>query len=124
MAETRSTEWPILQLAGAWLVIGDQKHEGRQSLKSFATANRPGQGPLFVSHYSANPVIEPSAEGATGKAYYVMLDLGEGGKPSSVAAGGHYEDRYVKTAQGWRIKRRELIPSKTELPQRETRPTR
>jgi len=106
------------------LVAGDQTHEGRQNLKAYATQNRPGQGPLFVSHFSANPVIEASAEGATAKAYYVILNLGEGGKPSSVGGGGHYEDRFVKTAQGWRIKRREVIPSKTQLPQREARPTR
>ena len=61
-------------------------------------------------------MIEPSAAGATGKAYAAVIELGEGGKPSTLLGGGHYEDQYVKTAGGWRIKRREFIPSKTELP--------
>jgi hypothetical protein len=52
------------------------------------------------------------------------MALGEGGKPSAVGAGGHYEDRYVKTSQGWRIKRREVIPSTTELPPAQPRPAR
>ncbi len=98
------------------LVAGAHKYEDREQLKAFATHDRPGQGPLFVSHYTANPLIEPSAGGATGKAYYVVLELGEGGKPSRPVGGGHYEDQYAKTSQGWRIRRRELIPSKTELP--------
>ena len=31
----------------------------------------------------------------------------EEGQPSSIYIGGHYEDVYVKTAVGWRIKRRD-----------------
>ena len=53
---------------------------------------------------------------STGKAYAAVIDIGEGGKPSALLGGGHYEDQYVKTTDGWRIKRREFIPSKTELP--------
>jgi SnoaL-like domain len=97
-------------------VSGDMKIAGRESLKAFAWHHRPGQGPLYVRNFSTNSLIEPSAGGATGKAYALVLDLGENGKPSSLLGGGHYEDVYVKTADGWRIKRREFIPSKTELP--------
>jgi hypothetical protein len=109
------------------LVAGADKYEGREKLKAFATHDRPGQGPLFVSHYTANPLIEPSASGAagaTGKAYYVVLELGEGGNPSRPVAGGHYEDQYAKTSRGWRIKRREIVPSKTELPPAQPRAPR
>ncbi len=97
-------------------VVGDMKIEGRDKLKAFAFGHRPGQGPLYVRNFSTNSVIEPSAGGATGKAYAAVIDIGEGGKPSALLGGGHYEDQYVKTADGWRIKRREFIPSKTELP--------
>jgi hypothetical protein len=97
-------------------VAGDMTIGGRESLKAFAWHHRPGQGPLYVRNFSTNSLIEPSADGATGKAYAVVLDLGENGKPSALLGGGHYEDLYVKTAAGWRIKRREFIPSKTELP--------
>jgi hypothetical protein len=97
-------------------VAGDMKIEGREKLKAFARQHRPGQGPLYVRNFSTNSVIEPSPTGATGKAYAAVIDLGEGGRPSALVGGGHYEDQYVKTSDGWRIKRREFIPSKTELP--------
>ncbi len=97
-------------------VAGDMKVEGRDKLKAFAFHHRPGQGPLYVRNFSTNSLIEPSAAGATGKAYAAVIDIGESGKPSTLLGGGHYDDQYVKTAGGWRIKRREFIPSKTELP--------
>ena len=79
-------------------VAGDMKIGGRESLKAFAWHHRPGQGPLYVRNFSTNSLIEPSAGGATGKAYAVVLDLGENGKPSALLGGGHYEDLYEKTA--------------------------
>jgi len=99
-------------------VSGDMKIEGAKKLENFAYGHRPGQGPLYVRNFSTNLVIEPSPNGATGKAYAVVIALGEGGKPSALVGGGHYEDEYVKTVAGWRIRRREFIASKTELPPR------
>jgi len=50
-----------------------------------------------------NQVITPTAEGATGRVY--LMQLGVKG-PGSIERHGGYEDIYVKTAQGWRIKQR------------------
>jgi hypothetical protein len=100
-------------------VAGADKHQGHEDLKKFAWGHRPGQGPLYVRNYSTNPWIEPSPEGATGKVYALVLDLGDNDVPNRIVGGGHYEDVYVKTSQGWRIKRREFIPSKTVLPPRQ-----
>ena len=77
-----------------------------------ALAREQPRGPKYVRHYLTNHVIEPSAEGAIGKAYLAVLDIGEGGKPGTVFLGGHYEDTYVRTADGWRIKTRNLFPPK------------
>ena len=79
----------------------------------FVDGHKPALG---VSHFIMNHVIEPAAGGATGKAYVVLVNIGEGGKPGGEwsNAGGHYEDAYVKTAQGWKFKRREYIPMKSE----------
>ena len=46
----------------------------------------------------------------------MLVNIGEGGKPGGEWSntGGHYEDRYVKTTQGWKFKRREYIPMKSE----------
>jgi hypothetical protein len=77
-----------------------------------ALAREQPRGPKYVRHYLTNHVIEPSPDGATGKAYLAVLDIGEGGKPGTVFLGGHYEDTYVRTADGWRIKTRNLFPPK------------
>src|SRR4029077_18142954 len=50
---------------------------------------------------------------AKGKEFLVVIDNGENGKLSSLFLGGHYEDTYVKTADGWRIKTRRLFPPRS-----------
>jgi hypothetical protein len=78
-----------------------------------------GRKPAFgVSHFIMNHVIEPSPEGATGKEYMVLVNIGENGKPGGEFSniGGHYEDVYSKTPDGWRFKRREFIPVKSAPP--------
>ena len=37
--------------------------------------------------------------------------MGDGDRPNDVFGGGHYDDVYVKTPDGWRFKRRQFIPS-------------
>jgi SnoaL-like domain len=66
----------------------------------------PGDGPVAWngwSHLAVNHVITPTAEGATGRVYLLMLGV-KG--PGSITRDGGYEDVYVKTAAGWRIKSR------------------
>src|SRR5499427_3397081 len=71
------------------------------------------RGPDFVRHYLTNHVIEPMPGGAKGKEFLAVIDNGENGKASSLFLGGHYEDTYVKTPQGWRIKTRRLFPPRS-----------
>src|SRR5215831_15612943 len=71
------------------------------------------RGPEFVRHYLTNHVIEPAPGGAKGKEYLAVIDNGENGRPSSLFLGGHYEDTYVKTPEGWRIKTRRLFPPRS-----------
>jgi len=55
---------------------------------------------------------------ATGKAYVAMIDIlpGRQAQGHSIFLLGRYDDQYVKTAQGWRIKNRVLtIASTREL---------
>ena len=46
----------------------------------------------------------------------MAIDVGEGGKPSSIIHGGRYDDVYVKTPDGWRFKSRQLHPNKIGVP--------
>ena len=79
--------------------------QGRDALARVARSVRKAN-PQYVRHFVTNHVIEASPEGATGKVYLMVVDVEEG-QPSSIYIGGHYEDVYVKTGAGWRIKRRD-----------------
>jgi len=66
----------------------------------------PGDGPVAWngwSHIMVNHVITPTSEGATGRVYLLMLGMAG---PGSLQRDGGYEDVYVKTPNGWRIKSR------------------
>lgn len=84
--------------------------KGREALRQFALVDR---GSAYVRHFMSNHLIEPSPEGARGKVYLLVIDIAEGDRPTSVNMGGHYEDVYVKTAAGWRIKSRNFFRSKS-----------
>jgi hypothetical protein len=90
---------------------------GREQLAALARKTQAERaGPNYARHFLTNVIIRPSSEGATGTQYLIAIDVGEGGKPSSIVHGGRYEDVYVKTPQGWRFKSRVLIPSKLPAP--------
>lgn len=76
-----------------------------------ALARRNTRGPQSAFHFIVNHVIEPSPDGAVGKEYLLQLRIGDGERPNDVFGGGHYDDIYVRTPEGWRFKRRQFIPS-------------
>src|ERR1700688_4892740 len=55
------------------------------------------------THIMVNQVFTPTPEGAAGRIY--LLQMGIKG-PGSIERHGGYEDVYVKTTMGWRIKSR------------------
>lgn len=84
---------------------------GREKLAALA---REGGGRLKFrgyQHIISNFIVEPTAEGAVGSQYVQVLTVGGQGKPPMVDHGGRYEDVYVKTAEGWRIKKRTHVPT-------------
>jgi hypothetical protein len=93
---------------------------GREQLAALVSSGimTPDKPLVGVSHFGMNHVIEPSSGGAVGKEYVVLVNVAEGGKPGGdfSSIGGHYEDSYVKTAAGWRFKRREFVPSRSVAP--------
>jgi hypothetical protein len=92
-------------------VFRQPRTEGRGNLAKLATSAP--HGPRYVRHFITNHVIEPTADGAIGKQYLVVVDIGESGQPSSIFLGGHYEDVYARTPQGWRFRTRTFIASRT-----------
>jgi hypothetical protein len=84
--------------------------KGHKALAKMVTANEP-HGPAYVRHFVFNHVIEPNGRGATGKAYVMLADITprqKMGFAHSIFMLGRYDDEYVKTRQGWRIKSRVL----------------
>jgi len=92
-------------------VFRQPRTEGRQNLATMAS--RAPHGAKYTRHFLANHVIDATADGAVGKQYLVAVDIGESGQPSSIFLGGHYEDVYAKTPEGWRFKTRTFIASAT-----------
>lgn len=82
---------------------------GRDELA--ALAKKTARGPQTAWHFILNHAIEPTEDGAKGREYLVHMRYGEPGQPNIVWGGGHYEDTYVKTPDGWRFKTRRFIRS-------------
>jgi ketosteroid isomerase-like protein len=59
-------------------------------------------------HWNSNLVITASPGGASGKVYLVLVDVGA--KPPTNSSAARYEDQLVKTAAGWRFKKRQTSP--------------
>jgi len=66
-----------------------------------------------LTHILVDLVITPTATGATGKC--ILLALGVGNSPTTIERQGGYQDVYVKTSRGWRIKSRvHVFPNMAE----------
>ena len=76
---------------------------GHGAIVKFANTLHAGLG-AHVHHWNTNLMIVPTAEGATGSVYLVLVDFAT--KPASIATSATYADELVKTAQGWRFKKR------------------
>jgi hypothetical protein len=92
-------------------VFRQPRTEGRENLARMAS--RAPHRPKYTRHFLTNHVIEATVDGAVGRQYLVAVDIGATGQPSSIFLGGHYEDVYAKTAEGWRFKTRTFIASAT-----------
>jgi hypothetical protein len=91
---------------------GVQRAKGRDELAAASWGGSKGCKDMpwnGWTHLMGDVVITPTAEGAKGRCYLIML--GEKG-PGSVNRDGGYEDIYVKTPKGWRIKSRTHVRSK------------
>ena len=76
---------------------------GREAIVKFADGFHKGLG-THVKHWNTNLLITPSATGAAGQVYLVLVDFAT--KPPSIMMSASYTDELVKTPQGWRFKKR------------------
>jgi hypothetical protein len=81
-------------------VIGDSREKITSGIK-------PRMGLAGMRHIPTNILIEPSAEGAKGTQYLMLMNFQDGKMPV-VTSGGVYHDMIVRTSEGWRFKKREV----------------
>ncbi len=86
------------------------RNKGRAALAAVAAEGGGRMKLKGYQHIITNYIIEPTAEGAVGSQYLQVLTVGGKGRSPAVDHGGRYEDVYVKTADGWRIKARKFVP--------------
>jgi hypothetical protein len=98
-----------------------RSYQGRDALAALARGGP--RGPLYQNHFVMNHVITPTAGGATGKVYVVMIDVGLVGRENGVNHGGSYDDVYEKTSLGWRFKKRSYYESKVDVWPQAARPS-
>jgi hypothetical protein len=86
---------------------------GREALATLVGGGSRGCKTKLVwtdwSHLMLNHEITPTATGATGRVYLVQMGMMG---PGTIARHGGYEDVYVKTPSGWRIKSRTHVRDK------------
>jgi len=80
---------------------------GRDALIAFAK-NFYDQGGGKRRHWNTNFVVDGTAEGADGSVYLMLWDAGN--RPATIIVTGIYEDKLVKTKDGWRFKSRVVNP--------------
>jgi hypothetical protein len=76
---------------------------GHDAIVKFADTFHAGLG-SHVRHWNTNLMILPTATGASGQVYLVLVDFAV--KPATIVTSASYSDELVKTAQGWRFKKR------------------
>ena len=88
-------------------VVGGNEFVGKAAIREWRAASfARREGPMTGRHIVSSVVVTPTADGATGVAYYFTMDMGS--RPPSLGGGGVLEDVFVKTSDGWRIKKRVL----------------
>jgi hypothetical protein len=71
-----------------------------------AERNQGRSGDVGRRHRTASYRITATPDGAKGRAYYVLLDVTT--RPATTTFTGYYDDLFVRTPAGWRIKHRTI----------------
>lgn len=92
---------------GVWTNAEGQSHSGHAGLTEYRRARRAElAGRTNIRHWTNSLSITPTPGGAIGRSYYMMVRVDT--NPPTPASAGHYDDVYVKTGKGWRIKSRTI----------------
>jgi hypothetical protein len=92
---------------GVWTAPDGREYVGHAGLAEYRRTRRAEQGGRSdIRHWTNSLVLTPTADGATGRSYYMMMHVST--TPPTPASAGQYDDVFTKTKDGWRIKRRTI----------------
>ena len=81
---------------------------GMEGLKADRARRYQGEtGDVGRRHLNGSYLIMPTNDGAEGRAYYILMDVTE--RPPNVIGSGYYDDKFIRTEDGWKIKHRTLF---------------
>lgn len=91
----------VFDLSGAGL----RRYEGHDGIRHFF--QREQQAMSHLMHVTTNHLVELDGDQATGTVYFLGIGVSRDGRESQ--ARGYYDDRYVRTVDGWRFRSRATI---------------
>lgn len=98
--------------------FGMKRHEGWDAVKRCFEKERSVLS--HIMHVTTNHLMHVDGDEATGTAYFLAIAVTKQGNENQ--ARGVYDDRYVRTAAGWRFRSRVVRPLLPYAPVREQRP--
>jgi hypothetical protein len=109
-------DWPLLDtvfLADATARLGTSSEQaGREAIVGRCKA---ALEPLAVSqHIVSNHEVDVDGDEATHRCYMHAQHVTDTADSAKFVVAGRYEDRFVRTPDGWRITHRDLIPMWTD----------
>ena len=110
------SSWVFTPDATFEYLVGPTKRavSGQKALKEFYANLRKQNTTRTIRHVLSNLIVKAAPGGATGTVYNTTIEA-----PLTITAIGMYEDTYVKTSDGWRIKKRfyhQDLPAATGKP--------
>jgi len=82
-------------------------YAGKKAIKDYLTTAFKQGVSAEVTHNNTSILITPTAEGARGRAYWMTMNVLA--QPAAVGGVGHYNDTFVRTPDGWRMKSRTSV---------------
>lgn len=111
------TEDGVLDWVGGVVEGRDALRDAVRNMQAFFGKSQQADAPLRPSrlrHFVTNKVMEIEGDRARTLAFWFEIDNDNRQRWPYVGAYGHYEDELLRTADGWRFKRRKIFNELTD----------
>jgi hypothetical protein len=89
---------------GVFTTGAGEAFPGKKAIRGYLTDAFAKGVSAEITHNNTSVLITPTAEGARGRAYWMTVNVLS--QPPAISGAGYYEDTFVRTADGWRMKSR------------------